>query len=85
VEYSDKQVKLHRDYWDLYGVHLSRNETIERMESAGIEPEKATGSKRISRMAELVSTIHNILENSGLIDEVPEIIELNRLISELEG
>lgn len=37
-EYSDKQIEHYREQWDPQGVHLSRSETIERMESAGIEP-----------------------------------------------
>jgi len=38
-EYSDKQVEHYREHWDPQGVHLSRSETIERMEAAEMEPE----------------------------------------------
>jgi len=38
--YSDKQIEYYREQWDPQGVHLSRVETIERMEAAGIEPEE---------------------------------------------
>lgn len=39
MKYSDEQVEYHREHWDPQGVHLSRSETIERMEAAGIESE----------------------------------------------
>ena len=38
TDYNDKQIDFFRELWDKEGNHLSRNETIERMESAGIEP-----------------------------------------------
>lgn len=39
-KYLEEQIEYHRKRWDVQGTHLSRNETIERMESAGIEPEE---------------------------------------------
>jgi len=39
-KYSDKQIEHYREQWDPQGVHLSRVETIERMEAAGIELEE---------------------------------------------
>lgn len=39
-KYSEKQIEYYREHWDPQGVHLSRSETIERMEAAGIEPKK---------------------------------------------
>lgn len=40
MKYSEEQIKFYREHWDPQGVHLSRSETIERMEAAGIEPKK---------------------------------------------
>lgn len=37
TKYTDKQVDLFRDLWAKEGHHLSRGETIERMESAEVE------------------------------------------------
>ncbi len=40
MKYSEELIKHYREHWDPQGTHLSRNETIERMEAAGIEPKK---------------------------------------------
>jgi sugar-specific transcriptional regulator TrmB len=39
-EYSEEQIKYHQKRWDPQGIHLLRGETIERMKSAGMEPEE---------------------------------------------